>query len=238
MNDYIQFSGIINRINTYLQLQYTDKKNPSKKHKGISVNGKLPVSINEIEFNFIKSTIQRQKLQRCFELGTGNCISTLAIGMGLKECGGKLISFDSYIEHDTQDVPISPQQIETSNRSFNNNKNIIKLFDLQNIVQLYKGWSPQDCIKEIDRQYKDLDFVFLDCPKSNEDFKRDIEYILPRLNKDKYLILIHDIHCFVEEFITTAQVLKQTPVCISDFAFPHIRHHQYYPLGLISNITI
>lgn len=64
----------------------------------ICFKGNVPKSITLIEFKKLFEIVVRNNVQSALEIGTGFGISSLAIGMGLKQTGGKGITVDSYIE--------------------------------------------------------------------------------------------------------------------------------------------
>ncbi len=66
----------------------------------------IPVSLSETEFNYLSQFIVEHNLTAGFDLATAFGISALAIGLGLKKTGGRLLSMDSYREEESQDQPI------------------------------------------------------------------------------------------------------------------------------------
>lgn len=238
---YTYWDKLLPLINNELNSNYTEV-GCHPLHKGVTRGGALPHSISEHEFNYMKRFILKHELKCGFELATGIGISTLAIGYALNENSGKLISFDSYIEEQVQQVPISPtqRQIE-SPEGFVNNKKLISFFNLNNVI-LEQGWSPDDCIQKITEVFSSkselIDFVFLDCPKSNKDFDRDARYIQSFINKEKFSIFVHDTHSY-DPVLFKEQALSYfgtVPKYITDFEFGDVTYHQNFPLCVITNI--
>ena len=228
-------------------IQYT-RWNVHPDHDGLSINGRLPHSISEAEFNLMRDFIVDNNLKTGFDLATGTGISAIAFGFGFKQTGGKLLSVDSYIEESTQyqngewggfegDVDMALNS-PLAEGAYNNNIQIIRnLFNLDNVT-LEKGVSPHDCVHYIEKhKLYPIDFVFFDCPKSAEDFHRDATYIKKYLNQDKYAIFWHDTHCFMDDFkklskeyfgIESRQITKFN--CDGEL------REQEFPLSVITNI--
>lgn len=208
-------------------------------HNGLTRGGKLPYSISEYEFNYMRDFIVKHNLTRGFELATGTCISTLSLGFGFAKTGGKLISIDSYEEEVTQCQPIGTTgKTYDQSQDYVLNSNLIKAYNLESVVQLIIGWSPHDCIESIDKNYQsNLDFAFFDCPKSSEDFTRDIAYLKTRMNKEKFAIFVHDTHCFMEDFNRLGyEIFGIKPKQITEFQTPTGKINQVFPLSVITNI--
>jgi len=225
-------------------LKYSDW-NVHKDHDGLSVNGRLPHSISEAEFNLMRDFIVDNNLKTGFDLATGTGVSAIAFGFGFKQTGGKLLSIDSYIEEATQyqdgigfsgDIDSTLSGIR-AHQPYQNNLAIMSLFGLNNVT-LEKGVSPHDCEHYIEKhKLYPIDFVFFDCPKSAEDFHRDATYIKKYLNQDKYAIFWHDTHCFMDDFkklskeyfgIESRQITKFN--CDGEL------REQEFPLSVITNI--
>jgi predicted O-methyltransferase YrrM len=193
---YYTFNDIIENVNKSCPVKL--QLHSYKIHGGICLQShELPVSINEPEFNYMKDFIIKHCLKTGVELATGTGISALSIGLGMKETGGSLMSMDAYLEEQTQQQPI-----HTTGKSVYMNSNCYivatymkELYNLQGIVNFKIGLSPHDLKKEIENLNSKVDFVFLDCPKDDDDYERDIRAIYPYLS-DKYAIFIHDTHTY------------------------------------------
>jgi hypothetical protein len=237
MTKYITWKFLIEKIKTNLQLQYID--NVGHPHYAMSFEGKLPYSISETEFNYMKYVIGKHQLKRGFEFATGTGISTLGLGMGFQKSGGLLLSIDSYIEFETQSFIDNEQPTIYNSECFQNNKKIIDLFGLQDNVKLFSGWSPTDAVRIIDENFQDLDFVFLDGPKHKASFDETFKYIAPRLNKDKYIVFVHDTHVDTLGFIqVTEQYFNLKPQFLTNLVYDEYNTTQQYPIALITNIII
>lgn len=192
-------------------------------------------------------TIINNNLKVGYELSTGVGISTIAISEAFKHTNGHLISLDSYYEEITNisnDIPVGnyndtdKQRIaETSNsykmlKQYFSNKNLSKFVDLE------IGWSPTDSMKLLEKRNMPLDFVFFDCPKSDKEFERDLNSILPFLGK-KYVIFIHDTHTFTKKsFELVEDVLNLKMEKIYNY-FENTNHYsvRHFPLGIINNLN-
>ncbi len=209
-------------------------------HLGIGmVNHTLPISVNESEFNYLHDIIVKYNLTRGYDLATGTGTSMYAIGTAMKKTGGKVVTADSYEEETTKKLPMYAQ----NQKSYKNCDGykvadfIIQEYNLQDTVIPIVGWSPRDTIPEIARILGRVDFVFLDCPKSDEDFEREIRAIYPLL-AEKYVICIHDSHTFTD---------RSDRFLIELFGKTYERKHTYeqgtihektwhFPLGVLTNI--
>ncbi len=112
-------------------------------HKGLSLNGKLPFSISEYEFNYMKNFIIEHDLKNGFELATGIAISTLSLGAASQIIGGKLCSLDSYEEELVQEQPIGKTStvVDQNPPGLKTNKLLIDAYGLSG-KKLFKGYSP------------------------------------------------------------------------------------------------
>jgi hypothetical protein len=207
-------------------------------HNGLTRGGKFPFSISEYEFNFMKNFIVENNLTRGFELATGTCVSTLAIGHAMSKTGGKLISIDSYEEEVTQNQPIMSTGRTYDSPDYTMNAQLISAYGLQDTVSIVAGWSPRDCEHLIDSNYQNnVDFVFFDCPKSKEDFIRDASFLTSRINKDKFAIFVHDTHCFMSDFNSLGfEMFGVKPRQITEFPALDRTVTQVFPLSVITNI--
>lgn len=236
--NYTKWPDFCDFIKSKLNLNYTNEGCHSL-HYGLSIDSKLPFSISEYEFNYMKEFILQNNLKNGFELATGIGVSTIALGYSLGLNGGKLLSVDSYLEEETQNQPIGMNEKSSNNIPYLNNKNLLQIFEVSDNVILKKGISPIDCINFIKEYFSEkLDFVFLDCPKSYSDYVRDIEYVYDFLNKERFAIFVHDTHCFMEQFRAD---------CVSRFGIESRQLTnfnfkdrgavtQHFPLSIITNI--
>lgn len=248
---YQSFEQLIRELNNICQDKLQIINHADGNHIGINFASQyLPISINEAEYNFMQESIEKYNLQFGFELSTGIGISTLALAKGFKRTKGQLISLDSYYEELNSSIISSEEpifeysekdieNIKLNCKAFNNTKKILDHYDLSDCVDLEVGWSPIDSIKLIKTKNKQLDFIFLDCPKSDKEFERDIVSLRPFIS-DKYLICVHDTHTFTEKSNNLVKDLFNTEILkIYDyFQNTEFYSKRHYPLGVITNLNI
>jgi predicted O-methyltransferase YrrM len=248
---YQNFEEIVKQLNDICQDKLEIINHAEGNHIGIKLVDKgLPISINEAEYNFMQESIEKHNLQFGFELSTGIGISTLALAKGFKRTRGHLISLDSYYEELNSSIISSEEpifeynekdieNIKLKGKAFNNTKKILNHYGLSDYVDLEVGWSPIDSIKLIKNKNKKLDFIFLDCPKSDKEFQRDIVSLRPFIS-DKYLICIHDTHTFTERSNDLVKDLFNTEIVKIYEYFQNTEFYskRYYPLGVITNLNI
>jgi hypothetical protein len=236
-DEYVTWPSLCDDIKLKTNQNYVfGTSHPS--HYALARDGKLPYSISEYEFNFMKNFIVDHNLTKGFELATGTCISTLAIGYGMSKTSGKLISIDSYEEEVSQNQPVHSTGKTYESPDYLMNIQLINAYNLQETVDVIKGWSPKDCEQLIDQNYKNnVDFVFFDCPKSKEDFIRDASLFVSRINKEKFAIFVHDTHCFMSEFNALGfEMFGVKPRQITEFPSHNKTVTQVFPLSVITNI--
>ena len=248
---YQIFEEVIKELNDICQNKLEIINHADGNHIGIKFASQyLPISINESEYNFMQESIEKYNLQFGFELSTGIGISTLALAKGFKRTKGNLISLDSYyeefnssaisseepiFEYDKKDI----ENIKLNGKAFNNTKKILDHYGLSDHVDLEVGWSPIDSIKLIKKTNKKLDFIFLDCPKSDKEFERDIVSLRPFIS-DKYLICVHDTHTFTEKSNNLVKDLFNTEILKVHEYFQNTEFYskRHYPLGIITNLNL
>jgi len=234
LENYITRNSLIDFVkkNSNIDLQ----KGGIPEHHAWCIGGKLPISISEYEFNFMKKFIIDNNLKNGFELGTGIGISTIAIAFGLGKNDGKLLTVDSYVEDETQYQFMGNKEIATKHgeKSKELLSKLFSLFNLKNIDQVI-GWSPKYCIYHLKNRGK-IDFVFLDCPKCDDDFLRDISY-LPDFLSNKYVIFVHDSHTFTKKSDEhTKYVFGKELKRIHEFDCENGRIIQPFPLAVIDGL--
>ena len=106
-----------------------------------------------------------------------------------------------YVEEDCE-TPDAYRHAEASRKSealgYRSASWILQHFGLTDIVSLNVGWSPDDIPAILDRHpggAGPLDFVFIDAGHWDEALVKDLAVIRDRL-ADRYVVLIHDVHCF------------------------------------------
>jgi hypothetical protein len=239
MNDkYTKWESLIELIYSETGISFqTGKCHPS--HNGLSIDGKLPFSISECEFNYMKDFIIKHKLVNGYELATGTGISSVAIGYALGKNRGKLVTIDSYLEDEIQDQPVNDLRLGNSKSPMDRNVLMFNKLGLDN-VKCYNRFSP-NCEDILDEEFnKDIDFVFLDCPKDLNDFIRDTSILKERINKNKFAIFVHDTHCFPDGFKEVSKkMFGSEGIFIFDFNDSNGNTiTQEFQLGLITNIEI
>jgi len=208
-------------------------------HKGLSYEGRLPISISEHEFNYIREFIVKHNLSRGFDLATGTCVGTLACAQGLKETGGKLISMDSYIEEQKQFQFLGTNFVNMDNTDkLKRNQKVVDAFGLNDVVELKNGWFPTDFVEKGWREELGvIDFALIDCLKDAKDFSKGIEVLRENINKERFAIFVHDTHGWRGQFESVAkQLFGIEAKFLSDFKFGELSFHQHFPIALITNI--
>jgi len=157
----------------------------------------FPWTIKEFEFDVLTSLVSTYNCRRAFEVATGFGVSSLAIGLGLKETQGKLVTVDAYVEELKNHPDVyrgSNPTIHTQAIGYKMVKYLIDRYDLTNTVFPEVGWSPRDTSDILKRHLvpgEKLDFVFIDGGHFSEQVIRDVEGVLPFL-APKNIIVFHD----------------------------------------------
>lgn len=174
-------------------------------HRLKMVGHDSPLSISDVEFDFLQNFIARNNIKSCYEIATGFGVSTLAMGLGLKETGGRLVTLDAYIEEKENSgyayETYSNEKYERSD-GFVSVNYLIKKFSLENNVFPFVGWSPDDTPEAIKAIFGDtplLDCVFIDGGHFDDFAIRDLDSIIPYL-ANEWTIFFHDRHMLGETF--------------------------------------
>ena len=156
-----------------------------------------PYSIKEAEFNFLTNLIADNNLQRGYECATAFGISSLAIGLGFKKTGGKIVTMDAYIEEKCKDPGAYKdfqREVYDKADGYKSVKYLIEKFGLENTMFPEIGWSPCDTETSVRRHFQEsLDFVFIDAGHFPEQMIKDIDAFLPLLG-EKYVLAFHDVY--------------------------------------------
>lgn len=233
LTNYTKWEELINLIQIKSGISGYEIGICVKEHYGLSLNKKLPYSISEYEFNYMKYFILKNNLKSGYELATGIGISSISIGFAIGCNGGKLITVDSYLEEMIQNQPIDNTDISVSDDPLIRNKKLFNSLGLNNIHS-YKAFSPA-CSSILDEE---LDFVFFDCPKDANDFIRDASILKDRMS-NKFAIFVHDTHCFPNEFKRISKdIFGIEGKFIYDFQTPNGIIKQTFPLGIITNLEL
>lgn len=157
-------------------------------------NHNFPTSVRVDEFNFLKRLIIKYNLKSGFELATAFGVSTVALGIGFKENGGKLLTMDAYVE-ERQNVYTQTYENTTVNHDSDGFKSVnylIEHFRLKEVVNPQVGWSPKDVLSVVkNHSKKTFDFLFLDGGHHPNQIIQDLFAIRPFL-EEEYVIVLHD----------------------------------------------
>jgi len=222
-----KYEDLVPLINNKLNVNYGSIGKRSSEYLS---RGGFPYGINEAEFNFVKDQIIEHGLRSGFDFATGIGMSVLAMGMGMQATGGTAMSIDCYAEEVFQDLQpkLSVRKVRGGGiKQQEINQQLLELFNLQDIVTLYNGWSPQDCGPMME-SVEYIDVVFLDGPKNAASFLETLSYLKPKL-ADKYLMLVHDTHCFKSDFIHLVRTELN--------AEAEFKLGTKYPLGVINALN-
>ena len=160
-----------------------------------------PVSIAEPEFEYIHNFIVSRGLKTGYEVATAFGISMLAAGLAFKETGGRLVTMDAYIEEQYNDCSayrsITDNTLYLNADGYQSARGLIKLHNLEQVVELCVGYSPQDTEKFINATFgtNKIDYAFIDALHYEDAVIADITAIKPFLS-DKFALFLHDVHCF------------------------------------------
>jgi predicted O-methyltransferase YrrM len=172
---------------------------------GLSGNGHLkmelhnfPLSIKEVEFEYIRNLIIDNNLQRGFEVATAFGISALAATMGFKKTGGKLISMDAYVEEKLDSANMYENRQPEFNQEADGFKSALYLadhFGVAEHVDFAIGWSPQDVpdAVKICHGGEKLDYAFIDAGHFSYQIIADTQAIAPFFG-DRGVVLYHDVY--------------------------------------------
>lgn len=115
------------------------------------------LSVSEEDGRFLRVTVVSSGARRALEIGGAYGYSAIWIGLGLRETGGRLTSF----EYDPARAKIAADNVRRAG--------------LSDVVTVISG----DAFQEIPKLEGAFDFVFLDAWK--RDYKRFLDLVLPRL---------------------------------------------------------
>jgi len=166
-----------------------------------------PLSITETEFEFIRSTIVNNKLKTGYEVATAFGVSALAMALGIKETGGKSVSMDCYIEEQFNSCEVYRDKDRTlyqDSDGFRSASFLMKHFGVENHITLAVGWSPDDTetvLKNTFGPKVKLDYVMIDAQHIDKSLIADFDAVLPYINRKRFVLFVHDLHCFTSEAI-------------------------------------
>ena len=192
--EFTDYEGLI-RASLGWEIAYEFSNRAS--HTSVRMQGtQYPNSITEPEFEIIRETVSKNNLMHGYEVATGFGLSTLAMGLGFKETGGKIVTMDAYDEEVTQNPLGDNSNIKHQNtQGFKSVCQLVEKFGLEDTVYPTVGWSPQDantCINSIFDENQMLDFIFIDAFHTEDAVMNDFDSIKNRINKEKFVVMLHD----------------------------------------------
>lgn len=156
-----------------------------------------PYSIKKNEFQYLKDLIIKYNLKRGYECATAFGISSLALGLGFKETGGKCVTMDAYIEEKCKNPGAYEhfaREVYDKADGYKSVKYLIEQFGLQDTLYPEIGWSPDDTESAVRKHITEpLDFVFIDAGHFPEQMIKDIDAFIPLLG-EKYVLAFHDVY--------------------------------------------
>jgi predicted O-methyltransferase YrrM len=165
-----------------------------------------PLSIKYPEFEFMRDFIAKNNLKRGYEVATGFGISTLSIGLGMKQTGGKVVTMDAYVEEHYGDGFAYEHKSDETYKDMDGFKSVqflIEAYGLQEVVFPTVGWSPTDTRARIssvfDLTKEKLDFVFIDGGHWDDFAMNDVKAIRDIMD-DRFALFVHDTHMLGEKF--------------------------------------
>jgi predicted O-methyltransferase YrrM len=177
---------------------------PQREHALSMRKSHNPISIKEMEWEYLRDFCCRHQLSRGYELATGVGLSSIAAGLGMKEAGVKdarLVTMDAYIEENrpsSLDYATDAPQCYTDADGFKSVRQLIRYFELDKIVTPTVGWSPNDTVSclstAFDLSTETLDYVFIDGQHYLDCVIADLQAVLPYIQRERYAIFLHDTH--------------------------------------------
>jgi predicted O-methyltransferase YrrM len=149
----------------------------------IKASDKELLAVSEEDGRFLRLQVVTAGAKHALEIGGANGYSTIWIGLGLRETGGRMTS----IEFDPQRAKIALENVRKAG--------------LADIVTVVAG----DAFAAIPKIAGEFDFVFLDAWK--RDYKRFLDLVMPRL-RPRGLFLAHNVvnkQAEMRDFLTAIQ---------------------------------
>jgi hypothetical protein len=157
-----------------------------------------PLSISPVEFDYLGDFVRRHGLRRGYEVATAFGVSALALGLGFRRTGGRLVTMDAYVEehHGHCDAYRGgAAEVYAHSDGYRSVTDLIRRYGLQEHVFATIGWSPTDterCLRTVFRLEREpLDLVFIDGGHFPEQVIRDLESIRPYL-AGRFAVFLHD----------------------------------------------
>ena len=159
-----------------------------------------PVSITEEEANLLICYIIQYNVQYAYELATGVGISSLAIGLGLKQTNGLLLSVDAYIEEQYNHCfgYLGKNETYKNADGYKSAEYLHKKYAVDSHVKLEVGWSPQDIPALVEKTFQHkIQMAFIDGQHIEEFIIGDVSAVLPYLDTTP-LVFFHDAHTLTD----------------------------------------
>jgi caffeoyl-CoA O-methyltransferase len=153
------------------------------------------LSVSEEDGRFLRLMVASSGARRVLEIGGAHGYSTIWMGLGLRETGGRLTS----IEYDAARARIAADNVRRAG--------------LSDIVTVVTG----DAFAAIPRIDGAFDFVFLDAWK--RDYKRFFDLVMPRL-RPRGLFLAHNVVNKQDEMRDFLAAIQQNPKLLSTIVSP------------------
>ena len=153
------------------------------------------LSVSEEDGRFLRVMTVTSGATRALEIGGAYGYSAIWIGLGLRETGGHLTSFES---------DPARAKLETEN---------IRRAGLAGTVTVVSG----DAFREIPKLPGDLDFVFLDAWK--RDYRRFLDLLLPRL-RPRGLFVAHNVINKRSEMADFLGAIEHNPALLTTIVSP------------------
>lgn len=219
--------------NIYLNLIETGKYSVSEQNQySLRMSEKIfPVSISSYEFDFIRNFIVNNNFRSGFEIATGFGISSLALALGFKETDGHLVTIDAYIEESQGTSYYDAELTKNSNPlGFQSVNYLIERFGLKDVLYAKIGLSPSDVPKFLP---KEIDVAFLDGLHTNDQIVLDFDAVYSALNKEKFVVFIHDTHCLSGSILSNFESRLNAKLIVPEHLHGHRLGHN---LGYISKL--
>jgi caffeoyl-CoA O-methyltransferase len=153
------------------------------------------LSVSEEDGRFLRVMVASSGARRVLEIGGAHGYSTIWMGLGLRETGGRLTS----IEYDAARARTAADNVRKAG--------------LSDIVTIVTG----DAFAEIPRIDGAFDLVFLDAWK--RDYKRFFDLVMPRL-RPRGLLLAHNVVNKQDEMRDFLAAIQQNPKLFSTIVSP------------------
>ena len=129
----------------------------------------------------------------------------MAASLAMCETGGRMITFDSYIEERHNHCFAYTELSDVYDKSadaYRGLEHISRVFGLETVLSQQIGRSPEGVAPTVRAQYgvDKLDYVMIDAEHTDAGLTRDLEAVC-RFLAENHAIFIHDAHCFKPELV-------------------------------------